>query len=73
MKLTGIVNKKKISIGSKSEREVLVITDKCFDFILRRFGSNAVMLDEELLDLEGQNVTLEGAPYNNIFIFKGII
>lgn len=72
MKFTGVVQKKRIAIGSKSERDALVMHQKGADFILRRFGSNAMEIDEELLELEGETVTLEGAFHNTLFIFKEI-
>lgn len=74
MKLTGIIQIKRVAVGSKSERDALVINDKGVDFVLRRFGGNAMEMDDELFDLAGEMVELEGDVFgNNLFIFKKVL
>ena len=71
MKLIGVIEKKKVAEGSKSERDALVVHQKGVDYILRRFGcTSSVEMDEELLELVGETVNFEGTVHGNLFIFK---
>ena len=59
-RLTGIVIRKAVARGSKSEREAVVLqTSDNAEYILRRSGGNAFS-DPELDKLVGSSITADG-------------
>jgi hypothetical protein len=62
---TGLVQKKLMCQGSKSERCAVVLTTDDGEFILRRSGGNPFN-DEVLNALVGQTITVEGEIRCNV-------
>ena len=70
MKFTGVLAKQTVAKDSKSEREAIVLQTEKETLTLRRFGSNAFQLDEELLEMIGKTITIEGTQHGSLVIFK---
>lgn len=67
MDLNGIVSKKTVAAGSKSEREAVVIETSDGEFLLRRAGGNPFS-DPELDALVGQELRCSGTLHGQYFI-----
>lgn len=70
MKYTGTLMKELTQKGTPSEREVLVLKTNIVTLILRRFGSNPLEMDEELLEHLEETITVEGNQNGSFLFFK---
>jgi len=59
MQFHGKVVKRPFAVGSKSEREAVLLVTPAGDYVLRRLGGNAFQ-DPELEALVGQTISAEG-------------
>jgi oligoribonuclease NrnB/cAMP/cGMP phosphodiesterase (DHH superfamily) len=59
MHITGHVVKKPFAVGSKSEREAIMLETEKGEYMLRRQGGNPYH-DEELEKLVGKKIEVEG-------------
>jgi hypothetical protein len=66
-KMTGKVVKKRLSEGSKSDHEGVVLETKGEDYVLQRQGGNPFH-DEVLEGLVGKTIDCEGVMHNYKFI-----
>ena len=64
----GLVTTKRVSIGSKSERDAVVLTADEGEFILRRIGGNPFN-DEALNAIVGSRVEIEGTLEDRVLRF----
>lgn len=69
MKLRGLVKKRTLYAGTKSEHEGLVLLTPEGEFKLRRQGGNPFW-DEALAELEGKEIEGEGVLRGNQFILS---
>jgi hypothetical protein len=70
MRLEGTVVRKPFAVGSKSEREaVMLVTAEGREYVLRRLGGNPFH-DEELEALVGKRIACEGMLHGYTFIFE---
>lgn len=67
MKLRGMVKKKVLYTGTKSEHEAITLRTTQGEFKLRRKGGNAFM-DDTLINLEGKEIEGDGVLRGNNFI-----
>ncbi|HEV7689417.1 MAG TPA: hypothetical protein VGO52_01270 [Hyphomonadaceae bacterium] len=68
--LVGRVVTKPYALGSKSEREAVILQSKDGEYLLRRAGGNA-MRDRQLLDLVGKTICVEGEVRDDLLIMTG--
>lgn len=59
MEYRGLVERRRLSAGSKSEHEGLVLVTASGEYTLRRQGGNPFW-DEELAPLEGRRIECDG-------------
>ena len=70
MTLEGTVVRKPFAVGSKSEREaVVLVTADGREYVLRRLGGNPFH-DAELEALVGKRIACEGQLHGYTFIFE---
>ncbi len=70
MTLRGRVLKKPFAVGSKSEREAVVLSTEQGEYVLRRLGGSAFQ-DPELEALVGKSIRGEGTLHGYTFILTG--
>jgi len=66
--LRGTVTRKPFAVGSKSEREAVVLVTPEREYVLRRLGGNQFS-DPELDALVGKSIACEGELHGYTFIF----
>jgi hypothetical protein len=69
--LTGKVAIKKKGVGSKSERNAVILQTSKGDYTLRKLGGNAYD-DPSLIALEGKSITATGVVDQKLFLAKNI-
>ena len=69
VELSGEVTRRPFGVGSKSEREAVVLVTPAGDFVLRRQGGNA-FADSELDRLVGKSVCCTGFVHGYSFIIS---
>jgi len=69
MLFRGKVVKRAFAVGSKSEREAVMLTTAAGDYVLRRAGGNAFQ-DPELDALVGQTIAAEGELHGYTLLMK---
>jgi hypothetical protein len=67
VEFAGIVQRRRLSAGSKSEHEGLVLVTSSAEYALRRQGGNPFW-DEELAPLEGKRIQCDGLVRGNQLI-----
>lgn len=67
----GTVTKCRVAIGSKSERDAVLLETDIGSLILRRHGSNAFS-DAELDKWIGKKIIVKGLVHENVFIVQEI-
>lgn len=67
MLIEGMVTKKQIAKGSKSERDAIVIITKIGEFVLKRATGNPFS-DPELESLVGKQIECDGSIHNQYFM-----
>jgi hypothetical protein len=67
MEKTGYVRKKPFAVGSKSEREAVVLVTPSREYVLGRQGCNQLQ-DEELEQLVGKKVRFRGVEHSYKFL-----
>ena len=65
--MTGYVRKKPFAIGSKSEREAVVLVTPAREYVLGRQGANQLQ-DETLDGLVGKKVRFRGIEHSYKFL-----
>lgn len=70
IKFKGVVGRCKVAVGSKSEREaIILVADNGKQWILRRAGGNA--FQDPILDkLVGKTISGNGETHNDILFLK---
>ncbi len=69
MTYTGLIQRKKLDEGSKSEREATVLVSAGTEYVLRRRGGNPFEVDETLDDFVGKEVECDGVLQDFTLIF----
>lgn len=70
--LSGKVIRKKISGGSKSERNAVMLKTEDKEYVLRKLGGNPFH-DTSLESLVGKTITASGMLDRNLFLVKEIV
>lgn len=69
MTYTGLVQRKRLDEGSKSEREATVLVSAGTEYVLRRRGGNPFEVDNSLDEFVGKEVACEGVLQDLTLIF----
>lgn len=69
MKKKGLVQRKRVAVGSKSEHDAIVLKTSRGEWTLRRVGGNPFS-DPELNRLVGLVIECEGAQHQQYFIMS---